>query len=72
MEEFSAGYVTSQLMNIRPYKWKSGLHVHAILSYRPLGAVASVSTVFLPVLHLPCTILQKCMEIRTAPATSQV
>ena len=30
--------------NIRPYKWKSGLNVHAILSYRLLEAVTSVST----------------------------
>ena len=64
MQEFSADYVTLQLGNIQPYKWKSGLHVYAILSYRPLGAVASVSTVFTPVLHLTCTILRKCMEIQ--------
>ena len=30
--------------NIQPYKWKSGLNVYAILSYRLLEAVASVST----------------------------
>ena len=42
----------------------------AILSHRPLEAVNSVSTVSLPMLHLPCTVLHECMD--AGPATIQV
>ena len=30
--------------NIQPYKWNSGLNVYAILSYRLVETVSSVST----------------------------
>ena len=46
--------------------------MYAILSYRLLEAVASVSMMFLPVLRLPCAVLHVCVDYGdVAPATCQ-